>query len=143
LDVLDLHLIYLKLYTDDSFAFNKLLLDFKAKLYRLVELKAEGKVESSPQSLLIKLFALPHDKYEWLKASLSQFLKEFNITYKHVLGEDQLSMYLGAYNQFISQKKKKTEGESVRIFGASSKGAKVATIEMGPADSLDKWTSKQ
>jgi hypothetical protein len=28
-----MHLTYLKLYTDDSFAFNKLLLEFKAKFF--------------------------------------------------------------------------------------------------------------
>lgn len=59
---------------------------------------------------MLKLFALPHDKYEWMKASLSQFLKEFNFTYKHVLGEEQLTIYLRAYNEFINQKAKKTQG---------------------------------
>lgn len=93
--------------------------------------------------MLIKLFSLPHDKYEWLKSSLSQFLKEFNITYKSILGEEQLSAYLRAYNEFINQKGRKIQGEGVNIFGSSSKGAKVATIEMGPADGLDRWTSKQ
>ena len=54
-----------------------------------------------------------------------------------------MNIYLRAYNEFIAPKATKGAIESVNIFGASSKGAKVATIEMGPSDGVDKWTSKQ
>lgn len=58
----------------------------------------------------MKLFNLPHGKYEWIKTSLSQFFKDFNISYKHLLQEDQLNRYLKTYNEFINQKIGKMQG---------------------------------
>jgi hypothetical protein len=39
-----------------------------------------------------------------------------------------MNIYLKAYNEFINHKAARGAGESVNIFGSSSKGAKVATI---------------
>lgn len=91
----------------------------------------------------MKLFNLPHGKYEWLKQSLAQFFKEFNIAYKHTLPEQKLTSYLKTYNEFTSHKTSKAPGDSVSIFGNGGKGGKVAMIEMSASDGLDKWTSKQ
>jgi hypothetical protein len=124
----------LKLYTDDNFAFNKLLSEFKSKYNNYFEIKLNGKAEDKErlyaylERLLMKLFNLPHSKYEWVKQSLAQFFKQFNILYKQLLKEEQVNKYLKTYNDFLNQKIGKGQGGSVNIFGNGGKGGNVATV---------------
>jgi len=64
-----MHLSYCKMYTDDSFTFNKILGEFKKRFYGYYELKLTthqpvGKnIYAFLEKLLIKMFHLPHTKY--------------------------------------------------------------------------------
>lgn len=76
----------------------------------------------------MKLFKLPHQKYEWIKQSLSQFFKDFNIQYKHLLAEANVHTYLQAYNQFINQKSSSKAVDAANIIGNGGKGGKITMV---------------
>lgn len=88
------------------------------------------------------MFKLPFKQYEWIKTSLNQFFKEFNINYKHLLDPELANKYLQQYNIFINSKNSKGTGGDVNIFGTGNKG-KVTHIEVVKGDGYDAWTSKQ
>lgn len=92
---------------------------------------------------MIKLFGLPSRKYEWMKSSLAQFFKDFNIQYKQILSSNLSGKYLQMYNAFISQKAGHSGGEDVNFITGGSKGGKFTSVEVVKSDGFDKWASKQ
>lgn len=145
-----MHLYYYKMYTDDSFTFNRILAEFRKRFHAHYSPKLTNNQPSNPntyvmlQKLLIKMFNLPHTKYEWIRQSLTQFFKDFNIQFKHLLSQEQTSKYLKLYNQFISQKSTiKPAVDVPNIFGNGAKAGKVTSLQISSSDGLDKWTSKQ
>lgn len=143
----EFQIMYCKLFTDDSFAFNKTLVAFKLEFLSCFQKKLDEK-DISPslfnylQNLLLSMFKLPYKKYEWVKSSLTQFFKEFNITYKHLLNPDLLQNYLASYNAFVNLKEGKGNGDDVNVFG-SSKGGKIKQVEVVKGDGYDSWASRQ